>query len=138
MADIVNVIGRILLAYLFVYSGWAKLTSYSGMEQYLQHLGIATWSLPIVIIVELGGGLAVVLGAFTRLSALGLAVFCFLTAFMVHFPAMQAAADATVRELQMLNVAKNVAMAGGFLVLVAHGAGRFSIDAKFKLPLRGA
>lgn len=136
MQNILNLIGRILLGYMFVFAGWGKLTGYAGTEQYFQHLGLATWLLPIVIIVELGGGLAIITGLLTRISALGLAVFCILTAFMVHFPAMQAATDPTVHQLQMLNVMKNIAMAGGFAVLAAHGAGRISLDEQFQIKFR--
>jgi putative oxidoreductase len=136
MENIVNLTGRVLLGYMFVYYGWGKLTSYAGTAQYFQHLGIPTWLLPLVIILELGGGLAVLLGLLTRLSALGLAVFCVLTAFMVHLPAMQGATDPVIHQLQMLNVVKNVAMAGGFILLLAYGGGKFSIDHRFKLPLR--
>lgn len=135
MKDSLILIARLLLAYMFVYAGWNKLTGYAMTVQYLHHLGIPTGLLPFVIGVELGGGLAVIFGLLTRLSALALAVFCVLTAFMVHFPAMQAATNPAIHELQMLNVMKNIALAGGFLVLAGHGAGRFSVDGRFKLPL---
>lgn len=125
MQDITNFAGRILLAVIFVLAGFQKLTHYSGTQQYLEHLGIPGMLLPLVILLELGGGIALVLGAYTRVVAVALAGFCLLTAVMVHYhPGDQ---------MQMINFMKNLAMAGGFLVLAAYGAGKMSLDYRFKL-----
>jgi len=125
MQDITNFAGRILLAVIFVLSGFQKLTHYSGTAQTLQHLGIPGMLLPLLILLELGGGLALVLGAYTRIVAVALAGFCLLTAFKVHYhPGDQ---------MQMINFMKNLAMAGGFLILAAYGAGKMSLDHRLKL-----
>jgi putative oxidoreductase len=132
MRHAVNLLGRVLLAYMFVSSGWGKLTAYAATSHYLQSLDIPTALLPVVILVELGGGIAILLGLFTRVAAVGLAVFCVLTAVMVHYPLAHAATDVQIQHLQMLNVMKNLAIAGGFLVLAAHGAGKISLDQRLR------
>jgi putative oxidoreductase len=115
-------LGRILIAAIFVMAGWGKIGGYEGTQAYMQSAGVPSALLPLVILVELGGGIAIILGLLTRLAALGLAVFSVLSALMFH----NNMADAGQQILFM----KNFAMAGGFLFLVAHGAGRYSLDAK--------
>lgn len=129
MKDVTNLIGRVFMAYIFVVAGWGKLSGFSGTEQYFQHLGIPALLVAPVILIELGGGIALILGLFTRWVALVLAGFCLATAFLVHFHPGNTG--------QMINFMKNFAMAGGFLILAANGAGRFSLDTKFGLPGRG-
>jgi putative oxidoreductase len=125
MQDLVNLVGRVLMAVIFVLSGFQKLTHYANTQQYLEHAGIPGALLPLVILMELGGGIALVLGAYTRIIAFLLAGFCLLTAVMVHYhPGDQA---------QMINFMKNLAMCGGFLILTAYGAGKLSLDGKLKL-----
>ncbi len=126
MKDAINLIARLLLAYIFVTAGWGKLTGYTGTEQYFTSLGLAAWMVAPTILVELGGGILLILGAFTRVVALVLAAFCVATAFTVHFhPGDQ---------MQMINFMKNIAMTGGFLFVFLHGAGKISLDTKLKLP----
>ena len=126
MKDVMNLTGRVLMAYIFIVAGWGKLTGFSGTEQYFQHLGIPALLVAPTILLEIGGGLALVLGFFTRWMALVLAAFCVATAFLVHFhPGDQG---------QMINFMKNIAMTGGFLILSAYGAGKLSLDAKFQFP----
>lgn len=128
MQDVINLVGRILMAAIFVHAGYGKLTNYSGTAQYFQHLGLATPLLPLVILLELGGGIALALGLFTRVVAFALAGFCVLTAVIVHYhPGDQ---------MQMINFMKNLAMCGGFLFILAYGPGRISLDGKYGLPWR--
>lgn len=126
MQNTENVVGRILLVIIFLISGWGKLVVYSGTMQYLEHLGMPGWFTPLVILLELGGGILIVVGAFTRIVAVLLAAYCIATGFIAHLHPGDA--------MQMINFWKNIAMAGGFLVLAAYGAGVFSLDRKFKLP----
>ncbi len=111
--------GRLLIAAIFVLSGWGKIGGYAGTQAYMQSAGIPGALLPLVILVELGGGIAIVLGLFTRLAALALAVFCVLAAVKFH-----AGAD----QINQIMFMKNFGLAGGFLLLAANGAGRLSID----------
>lgn len=121
MRDFTVLAGRILLALIFILSGWGKLGGYAGTQQYMAAMGVSGTLLPLVIFAELGGGLAVAFGLLTRLAAAGLALFCLLAAFLFH--------TNWAEQTQFIMFMKNFAIAGGFLVLAAHGAGAFSLDA---------
>ena len=112
--------GRILMAVLFVPAGYNKITGYSGTAGYMESIDVPGILLPLVIIVELLGGLAILLGWQTRIAAFLLAGFCLVAALLFHFqPADQ---------IQMILFTKNLAIAGGLLFLVANGAGAYSLD----------
>jgi putative oxidoreductase len=115
-----TLLGRFGLALIFIISGWGKITGYAGTQQYMEAMGVPGAVLPLVILLELGGGLAIASGLFTRWVALGMAVFSVATAAVFHANFADPA--------QAINFWKNVSMAGGFLVLAAHGAGAYSID----------
>lgn len=121
LEDLAVVAGRLALALIFLIEGWLKLRNSSAIVDYMQGYGISPTLLPVVILTELGGGLLVAVGLLTRLSALALAGFCGLTAIFFH-------ADFADQD-QMINFLKNVSIAGGFLMLFAHGPGAWSIDA---------
>ncbi|GIC77957.1 DoxX family protein [Moritella sp. F3] len=117
-------LGRFLIGILFVQAGLGKVFSYAGTADYMLAMGVPSILLPLVIIAELGGGLAVIFGYHTRIAAFALAGFCVLTAVLFHADF----SDTT----QMIMFSKNMALAGGFLFLVAHGAGALSLDNKVK------
>ncbi|HYW92121.1 MAG TPA: DoxX family protein [Gammaproteobacteria bacterium] len=120
MRDIVNVVARVLMAQIFVLAGLGKLQHYHAVQQYMHVHGVSKQLLPLVIVLELGGGLALVLGFLTRWMALALGAYCLLTAYLFHLhPGEQA---------QMINFMKNVTMTGGFLLLTMAGGGRLSVD----------
>ncbi|WP_265434494.1 DoxX family protein [Aeromonas salmonicida] len=122
MKDMALLVGRVLLALMFVMAGWSKIGGYAGTQGYMEAMGVPGFMLPLVILLELGGGLAVVLGLFTRSIAVLLAGFTLMAAFIFHYqPADQ---------MQMLMFMKNVSVAGGFLALAAAGAGAFSLDTR--------
>ena len=110
--------GRLLLALIFVHEGWTIIGNYSGAAAYIQKFGVPAILLPAVIALELGGGLLIVAGFLTRLVALLFAVFCVLTAVLFHW--RLAGAD------QLLHFQKDLAIAGGFLVLAVRGPLRWS------------
>ena len=112
--------GRIGLSLIFIISGWGKIAAYAGTQQYMESAGLPGALLPLVIALELGGGLAILTGAFTRWIALAMAAFSLVSAVVFHAHFDDAA--------QAINFWKNVAMAGGFLTLAAHGAGTLSLD----------
>lgn len=120
-ASATTLLGRAALASIFVLSGAGKLAAYAGTQQYMESVGVPGALLPLVILAELGGGLALVAGLLTRVSATGLALFSVIAAGLFH-------ADFADQN-QMIHFLKNIAMAGGLLVLAAHGAGRYSVDA---------
>ncbi|MGB1580263.1 MAG: DoxX family protein [Nevskiales bacterium] len=121
-----DVTGRILLAAIFILAGFGKITGYEGTAAYMASQGVSTQLLPLVILLEIGGGLAIVLGLFTRLMALALAGFSIASALLFHFNL----AD----QMQFILFFKNLAMAGGFLLLAVHGAGAWSLDARRGQP----
>lgn len=116
-----SLLGRTGLSLLFIISGWGKISGYAGTQQYMEAMGVPGMLLPLVILLELGGGLAIAAGLFSRWIAIALAVFSVATALVFHANF----GDAT----QAINFWKNIGMAGGFLLLAAQGVGAFSIDA---------
>lgn len=122
LAPWADVVGRVLIAAIFVAAGASKIGGYQAVQASMSAVGVPGALLPLVILTELGGGLLIILGLFTRPVALALAGFCVLSALLFH----NHMADQT----QQIMFMKNLAMAGGFLFLVARGAGRFSWDAR--------
>jgi putative oxidoreductase len=114
--------GRLLMALIFVGAGYSKIGGYAATQGYMEAMNVPGALLPLVILVELGGGLAIALGLLTRLAALGLAGFSIVSAFLFHANF----AD----QVQQIMFMKNLAMAGGFLFLVGNGPGPLSLDAK--------
>lgn len=120
LGDAAKLVGRILLALMFVLAGWSKIGGYAGTQQYMASAGVPGLLLPLVIIVELIGGLMIVVGYKTRLAALVLFAFTIVASLLFHqFWAQPAQYQAFM---------KNLAVAGGFLVLFAAGAGAYSVD----------
>ena len=115
--------GRFLLAIMFFLSGITKISQYEGTQGYMEAMGVPGALLPLVIITEAVGGLAIIVGYKTRYVALALAGFSALSAILFH-------ADFS-NQAEMTNFMKNFAIAGGFLTLVVHGAGSFSLDNRF-------
>ena len=122
--------GRTGLALIFILSGWSKIGGYAGTQAYMESAGVPGGLLPLVIAAEVLGGLAVLVGFKTRWAALGLAVFTLASGILFHADL----ADQT----QFIAFMKNLAIAGGFLVLAAHGAGLYSIDGVSSRAARGA
>jgi putative oxidoreductase len=112
--------GRLLLALIFVHEGWSVIGNYSGAAAYMQKFGVPGILLPPVIALEVGGGLLIAAGFLTRVFAAALAVFCLLTAVLFH----SQFADRN----QLLHFEKDLAIAGGFLVLAISGAGKWSVE----------
>lgn len=122
MKDTTTLLGRLGLSLIFILSGVAKLgAGYAGTQGYMEAMGVPGALLPLVIALETGGGLAVAAGLLTRWAALGLAAFSVASAVLFHFDLGD--------QGQFINFYKNIAIAGGFLVLAAHGGGRLSLDA---------
>jgi putative oxidoreductase len=119
--DVGELTGRVLISAIFILSGFSKVGGYAGTQAYMESQGVPGALLPLVIVTELGGGILVVLGLWTRLAALALAGFSVLAALLFHANFGD--------QMQMILFMKNFAMAGGFLFLVAHGAGAVSLDA---------
>ncbi|MEO3723437.1 DoxX family protein [Pseudomonas syringae] len=117
-------IGRVLLSVIFILSGFSKLAAPAMMIGYIGSVGLPLpqVALAVAIIVEIGGGLALIAGYRTRTVAAVLALFSVFTALAFH--------SALADQNQFIHFFKNIAMAGGLLQVVAFGAGRFSLDAR--------
>ena len=79
---IVSTLARVLVAYIFIVAGYGKISGYEATAGYMEAMGVPSALLPLTILVELGGGLALLLGFQTRFAAFGLAVFSLITAFI--------------------------------------------------------
>jgi putative oxidoreductase len=122
LANAAELAGRSLLALLFLLSGIGKVGAYRATAAYMQLQGVPGPLLPLVIATEVLGAVAIILGWKTRVVAFLLAGFSLLTALAFH----NNLADQT----QMIMFFKNLSIAGGFLLLVAKGAGALSLDAR--------
>ncbi|TPI18042.1 DoxX family protein [Mesorhizobium sp. B4-1-1] len=117
-------LGRILLAVIFLLSGFGKLTAISGTAGYFGALGLPVPTVTAVVVglIELLGGLAILIGFQTRIAAWVLAIFTIATGLVAH--------TGWADQMQMIQFLKNLAITGGFVLLASSGAGAYSIDAK--------
>ena len=120
LQNITAPIGRFFLAFMFFISGLNKISQYEGTQGYMEAMGVPGVLLPLVILTETLGGLAIIFGWKTKYVAIMLAGFSVLSAILFH-------TDFSNQQ-EMINFMKNIAIAGGFLTLFVHGAGSFSLD----------
>jgi putative oxidoreductase len=121
--SVVTLIGRVGLSLLFILGGWGKLMAPAATQAMLasHNLPMVQLGWVIAVVVELGGGLAILFGLFTRPIGLVLAIWCVVTALIAH-------TNFADRNMEV-HFFKNIAMAGGFLYVMLFGAGAFSLDA---------
>lgn len=112
--------GRVLLAVLFLPTGLGKIGSYAATAGYMQSAGVPAALLPAVIALEIVGAIALILGWQTRIAAFLLAGFTLLAGILFH--------NNFADPIQWTMFLKNLAVAGGLLLLVANGAGAISLD----------
>jgi len=117
-----NTVGRLFIAAIFVMSGLGKISGYAGTQAYMEAMGVPGAMLPVVIALEVVGGLAIIVGWQTRIVAFLLAGFSLVSAILFH-------ADFG-DQMQQISFMKNVAIAGGFLFLVANGPGALALDGR--------
>jgi putative oxidoreductase len=115
-------VGRVIIAMLFIMAGVSKITGYDGTAQFMDGAGVSSALLPLVIIVELGGGIALAIGWLTRWWAWALAGFCIVSGVLFHYE--------PGNQMQMTMLMKNVALAGGLMFIAGRGAGAFSLEGK--------
>jgi putative oxidoreductase len=117
---------RIFLAVLFVVSGWMKLNGFEGTVGYVASNGLPVPQLfaALTILVELGGGILLILGLFSRLAAFIMAGFTLLTIVIVHHFWTMADAEMQMNQLMAM---KNLAIAGGLLMVTAFGPGAWAV-----------
>lgn len=113
-------IGRLFLSMIFIFSGFTKITGYAATQGYMESMGVPGMLLPLVIALELFGGIAILIGFQARLIALLFVGFNIVSALLFH--------QFWIDESQMNPFMKNIAIAGGFLMIFAHGAGAYSVE----------
>ncbi len=120
-------VGRILIALIFVESGFGKLTGFDGTVGYIASHGLPLPQLAAIaaIVVELGGGLMIIAGWKARWAAAAMFVFIAIASFLFH---AYWAAPAEQMHNQMIHFMKNISILGGLLYVVVHGSGAFSLD----------
>ena len=114
-------IGRLLMAAIFLHEGVVKLTAFDRAVSYAKAFGLPPSVIVAAIVIEIGCGLMLALGLLARTGALALAAFCLITAAVFHTDFSQVN--------QILHFEKNLAIAGGLLVLATAGPGPFSLGA---------
>ena len=122
-------LARVLLAALFLPAGISKIAGFAGTAAYIASVGLPLPELGAVIavVVEVGGGLALLAGYQTRLVALLMAIFTVVAGVFFHAFWTAAPEQLMVQQIMFM---KNIAIAGGFLALTAFGAGALSLDAR--------
>lgn len=122
--EIVNnlstLVGRILIAIIFIMSGYNKIGGYEGTQGFMESVGVPGLLLPAVIAVELLAGIAVLVGYQTKIAAFLLAGFTLLSAIIFHSDFAQ--------QMQMALFMKNFAISGGLLLLFVHGPGQWAVN----------
>lgn len=125
-----TLVGRMLMAAIFLMSGIGKIADPHGTQQYMQAMGM-TWATTLLyvgaIVIEVGGGLSLLLGYWTRAGAMALILFMIPTTLIFHTNFGD--------QNQMIHFLKNLAMFGGLFYVTAYGAGPLSLDARLGGPM---
>ncbi|MDX8469299.1 DoxX family protein [Mesorhizobium sp. VK23B] len=118
--NVVLLAGRLLLSLIFLHEGLQLATHFEGAQKAMAALGVGTPLLLATIALQLGAGLSVALGILARLGAIGLGLFCLMTAGLFH--------TNFASQNELLHFEKDLAIAGGMFILAVSGAGRLSVD----------
>ena len=124
MANLIDLIGRLLISALFLISAYNKIFSIDGTISWMEGFGIPGFLLYPTIALEIILPLFVIIGYRARISASLLAIFCISTAFLFHFDF----AD----QMQTILFLKNLGLAGCFLFIVANGTKDWAVDKEKK------
>ena len=118
--QILELIGRIFISLIFLIAGVGKIFNYEGTIGYMESFGIPGYLLIPAIIIEILFPLLVIIGYKTKLAAIILALFAILLAIIFHTDFSN--------QMQLMSFLKNFAITGGFLIIFARGAGKYSVD----------
>ena len=124
MTNILDLVARILISALFLLNGVFKISNYDGTIDWMEGFGIPGILIIPAIILEIAGPVLIVIGYKTKFAAGLLSLFCIATAFIFH--------NDFADQMQFTSFLKNIALAGGFLILFVNGARGISLDNKFK------
>ena len=121
--NVIEVLGRIFLSTIFIINGIGKIFHYEGTIQYMENFNVPGNLIIPAIIVEIVFPILLIIGYQTRFSALILSLFTLTLAIIFHTDFSD--------QMQLISFLKNIAIAGGFLIIFVRGAGKFSLDYKF-------
>ena len=121
---IVEILGRILLSAIFLINGIGKIFNYEGTIQYMENFDVPGYLIIPAITVEILFPILLIIGYFTKFSALVLSLFTLVLAVIFHTDFSN--------QMQLMSFLKNIAIAGGFLIIFVYGPGKYSIDHKLK------
>lgn len=122
-------LGRVLLSFMFILSGFQKITGYAGTQGYMEMMGVPGALLPLVILVEVVGGIALLVGWQAQIAAFLLAGFSVVSGFLFHLvPSF--GMEGMAAQGEVISFMKNVTIAGGMLMVVAFGPGALSVGRK--------
>ena len=124
MSNILDLLGRILISVLFFLNAIFKINNYEGTISWMESFGMPGMFLIPAIILEVAGPILIIIGYKTKLASGLLSLFCIATAIIFH--------NDFANQMQLTSFLKNIALAGGFLILFVNGAKGFSLDNKFK------
>ena len=127
--DVILLAGRLLLSLIFVHEGLELATHFEGAQKAMAALGVGTPLLVATILLQLGAGLSVALGILARLGAVGLGLFCLMTASFFH--------TNFASQNELLHFEKDLAIAGGMFILALAGAGGLSVDRMLIASMKG-
>jgi len=124
MTNILDLLGRILISILFFLNGIFKINNYDGTVGWMESFGMPGILIIPAIILEIVGPVLIIIGYKTKLAAGLLSIFCITTAIIFH--------NDFADQMQFTSFLKNIALAGGFLLIFVNGAKDFSLDNKYK------
>ncbi len=122
MEKVTQLLARLMMGQIFLIAGLQKIGGYEGTQGYMESAGVPGMLLPLVILVEAGGGLALIIGWQTKLVAMVLALFTLAAAVLFH--------NNVADQMQMIMFMKNIAISGGLMLLAVYGAGGYSVDSR--------
>ena len=121
---IVEILGRLLLSAIFLINGIGKIFNYEGTIQYMENFDVPGYLIIPAITVEIFFPILLIIGYYTKFSALVLSLFTLALAVIFHTDFSN--------QMQLMSFLKNIAIAGGFLIIFVYGPGKYSIDHKLK------
>ena len=121
---IVEILGRILLSAIFLINGIGKIFNYEGTIQYMENFDVPGYLIIPAITVEILFPILLIVGYYTKFSALVLSLFTLALAVIFHTDFSN--------QMQLMSFLKNIAIAGGFLIIFVYGPGKYSLDHKLK------
>ena len=121
---IVEILGRLLLSAIFLINGIGKIFNYEGTIQYMEDFDVPGYLIIPAITVEILFPILLIIGYYTKFSALVLSLFTLALAIIFHTDFSN--------QMQLMSFLKNIAIAGGFLIIFVYGPGKYSLDHKLK------